>query len=67
MLKFVRFKSCKAFHYILKLYSNMFSELRGSSLALEAKKSKRNKKLSKETRKITKFIEKSAKICDFKK
>ena len=38
MLKFVMLKSCKTFHLIYKLFSNLFSNARGGSLALKAEK-----------------------------
>ena len=36
MLKLAMLKSWQPFHFIYKLYSNLLSDLRGGSLALEA-------------------------------
>ena len=66
MLKFVMLKSCKTFHLIKKLFSNLFSNPRGDSLALQAEKFKKLQKISKKREK-SKFYQNIAKICDIKK
>ena len=67
MLKFVMLKRWKTIHYIYKLYSNLLSNPRGASLALEADKTKKIGKIFKKLEEIAGFIKKNAKIWDIKK
>ena len=52
MLKLLMLKSCKTFHLIYKLFSNLFSNPRGGYLALKAEK------IYKTTKKNSKKLEK---------
>ena len=45
MLNFVMLKSFRTFHYLSKLYSKLFLNPRGVSLALEAEKILKNTKV----------------------
>ena len=64
MLKFVWFKLLQ--DTPINLFRNLFSNPRGGSLALKAKKSKKRQKISKKLEKI-KFYQKIDKVCDIKK
>ena len=67
MLKFVMFKSCKSFHLSLKIFSNVFSNPKGGSLALEAQNIlKKLKKKFKTTWKKASFIKKLQKFVTLK-
>ena len=66
MLKLVMLMSYLTFHYIWKLYSNLFSNPRGDSLALSIEKPRKRQKLSQNCRKKAGFIKKLLKFVTLK-
>ena len=66
MLKFEILKSCEAFHYKWKTYSNLFSNPREGSSALEAGETRKLTKMLKKLKKMQVFL-KNAKICHIQK
>ena len=54
--KLVMVKSCEAFHYIYKLYSNLFSNTRGVPWLLRLKETKKRQKSFKKTQFVSSLL-----------